>query len=172
MIGKLFKGDAMEQLSDLMEKGIAKYDKIVKDLHVSFIRFVERTWGRITDAVSEYWQASMRRIEPTLMQFLHYMESMVWSVSKEVFGEFCFKYYIVFERFLFDAILQTSCTSAPTRSSTRRTLPRSPTSRRTWTPCTVTSSRTTSSPTFASTEPWPPSSCAPNTLPWCRSATN
>lgn len=87
MIGRIFKGNALEHVTELMEKGIAKYDKMVKDLHVSFIKYVEQTWYRIADAISNYWQATLRRIEPTLMQFLHYMESMVWNISKEVFGE-------------------------------------------------------------------------------------
>lgn len=86
MVGRLFKGDAMEHLTELLEKGIAKYDKIVKDLHLSLIKYVQQTWSRFSEAVSNYWQTMLRRIEPTLMQFLHYLESMVWKLSKEMFG--------------------------------------------------------------------------------------
>lgn len=87
MIGRLFKGDAMEHLTGLMEMGLAKYDKIVKDLHLSFIKYVEQTWSRITNAVSSYWYATLRRLEPQLMQMYHYVESMAFSMGKEVFGK-------------------------------------------------------------------------------------
>lgn len=86
LIGRLFHGEALEHVTAVLERGVAKYDQIVKDLHVKFIKYVERMWTRISDTLVKYWQRSMERIEPSLFQFIHHIESVVWNISQEIFN--------------------------------------------------------------------------------------
>lgn len=88
IIGRVFHGEALVHLTSLMEKGVAKYDKFIKDLHLSLIKYVEHMWARMTDAVMNYWKRSLQKIEPSIIKFLHYLETVVWNVSKEVFGKY------------------------------------------------------------------------------------
>lgn len=69
-----------------MEMAVEKYDKFIKDLHLSFIKYVEKLWNRFTNVVSEYWKAALKRIEPYIFRFIHYIETAAWNISKEVFG--------------------------------------------------------------------------------------
>lgn len=88
IIGRIFHGEAMSYVSVLLEQGVAKYDKIVKDLHLSFIKYVQNMYTKISDSISNYWKKSLQRLEPSIMKFFHHIESVVWSVSSEIFGNF------------------------------------------------------------------------------------
>lgn len=70
-----------------MEKAIEKYDKFIKDLHISFIKYVENLWNKFWMMISNYWKSVLKRIEPHVFTFFHYVESAAWNISKEVFGK-------------------------------------------------------------------------------------
>lgn len=95
MIGRLFHGEAIIQLSDLLEKGVAQYDRVVKDMHLSFIKYVEKVWTKLSSSIINYWERSLERIAPNLFKFFHYVESVAWSIIKEIMGEYqrCFHSY-------------------------------------------------------------------------------
>lgn len=88
MIGRLFHGEAIIQISDLLEKGVAQYDRVVKDMHLSFIKYVEKVWAKLSSSIINYWKRSLERIEPNLLKFFHYVESVTWSIVKEIMGEY------------------------------------------------------------------------------------
>lgn len=89
ILSGIFSGEAMGHLSALMEKGVQKYDKFVKDLHLSFIKYVGNIWTKITESVVAYWKGILRKLEPSIIKLVHYLETVVWNISKEVFGK-CF----------------------------------------------------------------------------------
>lgn len=84
----IFSGEAMIHLSTLMETGVQKYDKFVKDLHLSFIKYVENIWTKVTQSIANYWKGILHKLEPSLIRLMHYLETVAWNVSKEVFGMF------------------------------------------------------------------------------------
>lgn len=85
LIGRLFHGEALDHVTALLESGVERYDKFVKDLHVKFIKYVERMWTRISETLINYWQRSLERIQPSLFEFIHHIESVVWNISQEIF---------------------------------------------------------------------------------------
>lgn len=80
-------GESLEHLSGIIERVVEKYDKFIKDLHLKLIKHVEHLWATMTDMISNYWKRSLHRIEPSIIKFLHYMETMIWNISKEIFGK-------------------------------------------------------------------------------------
>ncbi|KAI4503203.1 hypothetical protein M0802_001425 [Mischocyttarus mexicanus] len=84
IISTILRGDSLSQVADIIEKLIEKYDMIIKDLHVSFIRYVENLWNNISSAISEQWYKFLKQMEPLFIRLLHYFEIMAWKVSKEV----------------------------------------------------------------------------------------
>lgn len=88
MLSGIFSGEAMNHLSALMETGVQKYDKFVKDLHLSFIKYVENIWTKITQSVVAYWKGILQKLEPSIIRLMHYLETVAWNISKEVFGKF------------------------------------------------------------------------------------
>ncbi|XP_055847743.1 uncharacterized protein LOC129913211 [Episyrphus balteatus] len=89
-ISRFFHGDSLRYLSDLMEKGVEKYDKFIKDLHISFIKYVENLWNKISTMLANYWKSVLKRIEPHVFRFLSYIETAAWDISKEIF-DFIYK---------------------------------------------------------------------------------
>lgn len=87
MLSGIFSGEAMNHLSALMETGVQKYDKFVKDLHLSFIKYVENIWTKITQSVVAYWKGILQKLEPSIIRLMHYLETVAWNISKEVFGK-------------------------------------------------------------------------------------
>ncbi|XP_015173164.1 PREDICTED: uncharacterized protein LOC107064693 [Polistes dominula] len=84
IIGTILRGDSFARVADIVEKLIEKYDMIIKDIHVSFIRYVENLWDNISRTISQQWYKFLKNVEPLFIQLLHYLETMVWKVSKEV----------------------------------------------------------------------------------------
>lgn len=82
----IFSGEAMIHLSALMEQGVQKYDRFVKDLHLSFIKYVENIWTKLSQSVTAYWNGILHKLEPSIIRLVHYLETVAWNVSKEVFG--------------------------------------------------------------------------------------
>lgn len=84
-VTRFFHGDSLTYISTLMELGLDKYDKFMKDLHLSSIKYVEKIWNNFWNMVSNYWKSVLKRLEPHLYKFAHYIEGALWNVSKEVF---------------------------------------------------------------------------------------
>lgn len=82
---RIFHGEAMGYVSVLVEKAVYSYDKIVKELHISFIKYVQNMWNRISDSITDYWRKLLDRIQPSIMKFIHYAESVLWRISQELF---------------------------------------------------------------------------------------
>lgn len=84
-LNRIFHGEAMSYVSSIVEKAIYKYDRFVKDLHLSFIKYVQNIWNTISNAVMNYWHKMIERIQPMVMRFIHYAETLLWNISQEIF---------------------------------------------------------------------------------------
>lgn len=84
LIGKILKGETFEQVSELMEGVIAKYDKWIKDLHLTLIRHIENLYARFSYAITASWRQMLLSIEPTIVTLAHYVESTTWTLVQEV----------------------------------------------------------------------------------------
>lgn len=84
-ISRFFHGDSLSYISSIMEVGLDKYDKFMKDLHLTSIKYVEKIWNNFWNMASNYWKSVLKRIEPHLYKFAHYLEGAIWNVSQEVF---------------------------------------------------------------------------------------
>nr|XP_003701542.2 PREDICTED: uncharacterized protein LOC100880818 isoform X1 [Megachile rotundata] len=84
IIAAILRGDSISQVANIIEKLVEKYDKFVKDLHVSFIKYIENLWGKISQSISRQWHRFLLTIEPLFIRLIHYLETVVWKASKEV----------------------------------------------------------------------------------------
>ena len=84
IISAIIRGESLTQIANIVEKLVEKYDMFVKDLHVSFIKYIQNLWDKFTAALSRQWHEILRMVEPVFMRCLHYLEDVVWKVSKEV----------------------------------------------------------------------------------------
>lgn len=75
IVSELLQGKSFEHLSRFMETLVEKYDKFVKNLHLSFIRYVEKLWDNFMNVLTSYWNTALKNIEPSFMKFMHYMET-------------------------------------------------------------------------------------------------
>lgn len=87
MFNQMMQGNSLEHLTKFLEIIIEKYDRFVKDLHVTFMNYVESMWDNFIETMSVYWNQVLQSIEPTVMRSVHYVESIVWGVSTEIFGK-------------------------------------------------------------------------------------
>lgn len=87
IFNQLMHGNSLEHLTHFFESLIERYDRFVKGLHVSFIRHVESMWDNLIETFSLYWNRILQNIEPQFIRSIHYVESTLWSVSNEIFGE-------------------------------------------------------------------------------------
>lgn len=83
-IAAVLRGDSLSQLANVIEKLIEKYEMFIKDLHVSFIKYIENLWNSIALSLSQQWYRFLKLIEPVFIQFVHYLETVMWKASKEV----------------------------------------------------------------------------------------
>ena len=90
-LNRIFHGEAMSYVSSVVEKAIYKYDRFVKDLHLSFVKYVENIWNSFSTMLMNYWRGMLERIQPMVMRFVHYAEALVWNISSEIF-EFLHKH--------------------------------------------------------------------------------
>lgn len=88
LISRILHGESLDQVSGMMEKMVEKYDKFIKDLHLSIIKYAENMYNNVTNMLSSYWKKMLQNIEPTVIRMLHYLETTVWSASKELFDFF------------------------------------------------------------------------------------
>ncbi|XP_034189232.2 apolipoprotein lipid transfer particle [Osmia lignaria lignaria] len=84
IVAAILRGDSISQVANIIEKLLEKYDKFVKDLHVSFIKYIENLWVKISQSISQQWHRFLLMIEPLFIRFIHYLETVVWKASKEV----------------------------------------------------------------------------------------
>lgn len=84
------KGEALDQISKMMEYFIEKYDKFIKDMHVAFIKYMDKLWTDTSALLVNHWNRMLAAIEPTFLKFIHYGETVIWSASKE-FLDFLYK---------------------------------------------------------------------------------
>lgn len=90
-LNRIFHGEAMGYVSSVVENAIYKYDRFIKDLHLSFIKYVENIFNQISNTIMNWWRATLERIQPMVMRFAHYAESLLWNMSQEIF-EFLHKH--------------------------------------------------------------------------------
>ncbi|XP_005177435.1 apolipophorins [Musca domestica] len=89
-VGRFFRGEGLQYVSELLEQGVHKYDRFVKDLHISFIKYVENLWAKAWANLTNYWKGVFKRIEPHVFKFISQVESALWDLSKELF-DFIYK---------------------------------------------------------------------------------
>jgi hypothetical protein len=90
ILGQILHGETLEHITGVMEKAVEKYDKFIKDLHVSFIKYVEKLYTSVKQMIASYWQRMLLNIEPSLIKLIHYVEMLGWNIGKEVF-DFLYK---------------------------------------------------------------------------------
>ncbi|EFN78662.1 Apolipophorins [Harpegnathos saltator] len=83
-IAAVLRGDSLSQVASIIEKLIEKYDMFIKDLHVSFIKYIENLWDNIASSLSQQWYRFLKLMEPLFIRFIHYLETAAWKASKEV----------------------------------------------------------------------------------------
>lgn len=88
LISRILHGESLDQVSGMMEKMVEKYDKFIKDLHLSVIKYAENMYNNVVNMLSSYWKKMLQNIEPTIIRILHYVETTLWSASKDVIGEY------------------------------------------------------------------------------------
>ena len=84
IISAVLKGDSITQIAHIVEKLIEKYDMFIKDLHVSFIKYIENLWNRISYSISQQWHKFLKLLEPMFIRVIHYLETVIWKASKEI----------------------------------------------------------------------------------------
>ncbi|KQS70383.1 uncharacterized protein Dere_GG10045, isoform C [Drosophila erecta] len=89
-VARFFHGESLVYISGLLEKGIAKYDSFVKDLHIKFITYIEHLWHKTWTSAENHWKAVLKRFEPHLFKMISFIETTAWNLSKEVF-DFIYK---------------------------------------------------------------------------------
>lgn len=88
LISRILHGESLDQVSGMMEKMVERYDKFIKDLHLSVIKYAENMYNNVVNMLSSYWKKMLQNIEPTIIRILHYAETTLWNASKEVIGMF------------------------------------------------------------------------------------
>lgn len=87
MFNQLMQENFLDRLSHFFEIIIEKYDRFVKDLHVTFINYIETMWDNMVRTLSIYWNRILQNIEPQIIRSIHYVESVLWGISTEIFGK-------------------------------------------------------------------------------------
>ncbi|XP_034669576.1 uncharacterized protein LOC117902369 [Drosophila subobscura] len=89
-VSRFFHGESLSYVSTLMEKGIEKYDKFVKELHIKFIKYIENLWHKSWTLAENHWKNVLKRFEPHMFKMISFIETTAWDLSKEVF-DFIYK---------------------------------------------------------------------------------
>ncbi|XP_017854431.2 uncharacterized protein LOC108607859 [Drosophila busckii] len=89
-ISRFFHGESLAYISGLMQKGVEKYDKFVKELHIKFIKYIEDLWHKFWHMAESYWKNVLKRFEPHMFKIISFAETTAWNFSKEVF-DFIYK---------------------------------------------------------------------------------
>ncbi|XP_031778090.1 uncharacterized protein LOC100118388 isoform X3 [Nasonia vitripennis] len=86
IVSAILRGDSMNQIASIVEKLIIKYDMFVKELHVSFIQYIEYLYNRIYQTISLQWHRFLMHIEPVFIRLAHYLETVGWKAVQEFFN--------------------------------------------------------------------------------------
>lgn len=84
IVAAILRGDSLSQVTNIVEKLVEKYDKFVKDLHVSFIKYIENLWYKLSQSISQQWNRFLLMVEPLFIRFIHYLDTVAWKASKEI----------------------------------------------------------------------------------------
>ncbi|XP_066586148.1 uncharacterized protein Apoltp [Prorops nasuta] len=84
IVSAVLRGDSIAQVAEIIEKIVEKYDLLIKDLHVSFIKYIENLWNKTWANISQQWYKFLKLVEPIFIRLLHYLEAVVWKASKEI----------------------------------------------------------------------------------------
>ncbi|XP_060856834.1 uncharacterized protein LOC132934536 [Metopolophium dirhodum] len=84
MLKRLMEGEAFVYVSDFINSSMVKYDKLIRDVHISFIRYVESMLEESSNTVAAYWSNVLKTIEPTVVQIFHHIEAVFVSATKHV----------------------------------------------------------------------------------------
>lgn len=90
-LNRIFHGEALCYVSSVVEKAIYKYDRFIKDLHLSFVKYVQNIWNNFSNLLMNYWRSILESIQPIVMRFVHHTEALLWNISQEIF-EFLHKH--------------------------------------------------------------------------------
>ncbi|BES90627.1 Domain of Unknown Function (DUF1081) [Nesidiocoris tenuis] len=80
----LMTGETINKISNYLKKLTSQYDKLIKDMHISFIHYIEHLMAEASEVLHLYWVKVTTTIEPAFIQFAHYIESVVWETGKRV----------------------------------------------------------------------------------------
>ena len=61
--------------------------QFIKDMHVAFIKTMENMWNKINTFIWNNWYNFLKKIEPTFIKFLHYIENLIFKASQEILGK-------------------------------------------------------------------------------------
>ncbi|XP_034937258.1 uncharacterized protein Apoltp [Chelonus insularis] len=84
IVSAILKGESITQIANIIEQIVEKYDRFIKDLHVSFKKYVENLWNKLSITISRQWDKILRMVEPIFIRILHYLEAVLWKASKEI----------------------------------------------------------------------------------------
>lgn len=84
IVASIVRGDTIFQLAQIIDQLLVQYDKFVKDLHVSFIKYIESLSEKISQSISQQWNQFLLLVEPLFIRFIHYLETVAWKAGKEV----------------------------------------------------------------------------------------
>lgn len=87
IFNKLIHGNSMEYVTQFLNSIIENYDRFVKNLHITFMNYIETMWDNFVNMISLYWSKILQNIEPQILRSIHYVETTLWSISSEIFGE-------------------------------------------------------------------------------------
>ncbi|XP_076760898.1 apolipoprotein lipid transfer particle [Xylocopa sonorina] len=88
IVAAILRGDMITQIASTIDRLLERYDKFVKDLHVSIIKSIENLWGKISHSISQQWNRFLLLLEPVFIRFIHYLDTVVWKASKELVDYF------------------------------------------------------------------------------------
>ncbi|CAH1394070.1 unnamed protein product [Nezara viridula] len=80
----LITGETIDKISEYLQKIAGKYDKMIRELHISFLHYVEQLWTDTVNIIYNYWTKTLKVIEPTFIQFAHHTETVFWEGSKKI----------------------------------------------------------------------------------------
>ncbi|XP_039297130.1 LOW QUALITY PROTEIN: uncharacterized protein LOC111054146 [Nilaparvata lugens] len=88
VVMRVARGDVMTSLSQFLSKVTAKYDRVVKDLHISVMSSLDRLWRDSGEWLHLHWSRALQYAEPTVIRLVHYVDSMAWEQSRRIFELF------------------------------------------------------------------------------------
>lgn len=87
LFNNLIQEDSFEHISDALNQVVEKFDKFIKDMHISFMRYMEDLWRQAYKMFLDNWHKALAAIEPTFIKYIHYLETIVWNAGKEFVGK-------------------------------------------------------------------------------------